>query len=155
MTITALLFAQVADTDALYLTKEKCLHTFLVDRISENRECTNPLDVLYKIGITQNSLKHCQLNYLLQLNLNSIFPCLQLFIEWVDKGLYDFFDLPLSMKACLSEGDLQYIDNYADLRSRWTGTVLELKSKVKHLIDMLKMSEIDITKSLNVQLSEV
>ena len=107
-------------------------------------DLTNPYEVLTEIGITPNSLKHSQLACLIDMPILTVFACLELFVQWVDQGVYDFCNLPLVLKANLSEADLTFFEK--DLIVQWTGTLKGLETEVKKMIEVLKHSEIDIVR---------
>ena len=101
--------------------------------------------VLNEIGITH--LTAAQLDCLVQLPLTCTVSCMLLFASWVDEGLYDFCNLPFPLKTHMSNEDRVAVEQ--DLRERWTGSVGDLLSEMKQLIDVLKHSEGDITKKVN------
>lgn len=70
-----------------------------------------------------------------------------LFASWVDEGLYDFCNLPFPLKTHMSKEDKVAVEQ--DLRERWMGSIGDLLSEMKQLIDVLKHSEADITKKVN------
>ena len=114
---------------------------------------TDANQVLTEIGITPNSLKHSQLACLIDLPIPTVFTCFQLFVQWVDQGVYDFCNLPLALKAHLPEADLMFFEQ--NLRDQWTGTLKGLEAEVKQMTEVLKHSEDDITKKVNEQTSRV
>ena len=114
---------------------------------------TDPTQVLTEIGITQNSLKHSQLDCLIYLPISTIFTCFQLFVQWVHQGVHDFCNLPLALKAHLSEADRMFFDQ--ELRDQWTGALKDLEAEIKQMTEVLKHSEGDITKKVNEQTSRV
>lgn len=101
--------------------------------------------VLNEIGIT--NLTTSQLDCLVQLPLTSTVRCMLLFASWVDEGLYDFCNLPFPLKTHMSKEDKVAVEQ--DLRERWMGSIGDLLSEMKQLIDVLKHSEADITKKVN------
>ncbi len=113
----------------------------------------DPQKLLHEIGITPNSLKHSQLVCLIDIPLPSVYACFQRFVQWVDNGVYDFCNLPLAIKAHLSEEDLAFFE--LNLRDVWPGTTKELESEVKQMIEVLKLSEGDITRTVNKQAPRV
>ena len=140
-------FASLNKEDLIGLTLPEFLTTYVYQHL------TDPEVVLSEIGITTKSLKHSQLGSLVKLPLPKVFACLQLFIQWVDQGLYDFCNLPLTLKAHLSKADHDFFD--CKLRDLWTGTPKDLEVEVKQLIDVLKHSESDISKIVNEQTPRV
>ena len=114
---------------------------------------SDPQRVLHEIGITPHSLKHSQLTCLIDIPLPWVFACFQCFVRWVDNGVYDFCNLPLAIKVHLSEEDVMFFE--LELREKWTGTTKELESEVKQMIEALKHSENDITRTVNKQATGV
>ena len=102
-------------------------------------------EVLNEIGIT--NLTTAQLDCLVQLPLTCTVSCMLLFASWVDEGLYDFCNLPFPLKTHMSYEDRIAVEQ--ELRERWMGSVGDLLSEMKQLIDVLKHSEADITKKVN------
>jgi len=136
--------------------EEEDLHTlslpqFMMSYVYEH--LTDPQRVLAEIGITPNSLKHSQLACIIDLPLTSVYSCFQLFVGWVDQGLYDFCNIPLALKSHLSEEDVVFFER--ELRDKWTGSTRDFETEVWQLIDILKHSETDITKRVNEQPSRV
>ncbi len=127
------------------------LPQFMMEYVYEH--LSDPQKVLHEIGITPNSLKHSQLVCLIDIPLPSVYACFQRFVHWVDNGVYDFCNLPLTIKVHLSEENLTFIE--LELRDKWTGTTRELESEVKQMIEVLKHSEGDITKTVNKQATRV
>ena len=114
---------------------------------------TDPEQVLFVIGITPNSLEQSQIACLVHLPLHAVFACFQLFVQWVDQGVYDFCNLPLALKAHLPEADRVFLEQ--ELKDQWKGELEELETEVKRTIELLKHSEGDILKRVNEQNSRV
>ena len=123
------------------------LETLTVPQFMLNlyEDIKQPQAVLNEIGIT--NLTPGQMDCLLQLPLTSTVGCMLLCAGWVAEGFYDFCNLPFPLKTHLSEGDRRAVEE--EVRERWTGSVGDLLSDVKQLIDVLKHSEADITKKVN------
>ena len=141
--------------DARSLNKEDLidlsLPAFLMKNVYE--PISDPQEVLSKIGIASNSLKHSQLACLIDLPLPATFYSLRLFVQWIHQGVYDFCNLPLALKAHLPEPDRIFLEQ--ELRDQWTGTLEELEAEVKQMIEVLKHSENEITKRINEQAPRV
>ena len=133
------------DLDTLTLPR------FMIAYVYEH--LTDPNKVLAEIGITPNSLKHSQLTCLIELPLPYVFSCLQQFVRLVDEGVYDFCSLPFALKTHMTERDTRFIEQ--ELRDLWTGSHGDLVTEVKQLIEVLKHSEMDITKRVNEEASRV
>ena len=125
------------------------LSDFLNQRIYAYDPDIDPVEVLSKVGIAPDLLKHSQLDCLVDLPLPTVYSCLRLFVQWVDQGVYDFCNLPLTLKVHLSETDRVFFER--DLRDQWTGLVNELEAEVKQMIEILKHSENDIIKKVSEQ----
>lgn len=104
-----------------------------------------PEEVLKEINI--RSLTRSQLVCIIELPLLSLFNCLLLFASWVDAGVYDFSSLPFPLKTHLSYEDRTEVEN---LPNKWTGSLSDLLAELKQLIEVLKHSEADIMKNINV-----
>ncbi len=138
------------DTQNKVLNKHT-LSKFMMAHVYEHLK--DPQTVLYKIGITPHSLKPSQLTRLKDIPLPSVFACLQCFVQWVGNGMYDFCNLPLAIKLRLSEENVMFFES--ELREKWAGTNKELESEVKQMIEVLKHSENDITRTVNKQFTRV
>ncbi len=145
------LIVQLIMEDAHPINEELTLPRFMMAYVYDH--LSDPHKVLHEIGITPNSLKHSQLTCLLDIPLPSVFACLQCFVRWVDIGVYDFCNLPLAIKVHLSEEDVIFFD--LELREKWMGTTKELESEVKKMIEVVKHSENDITRTVNKQAARV
>ena len=111
----------------------------LYEHITQERE------VLSEIGIT--NLTATQLDCLIQLPLTCSVSCMLLFSSWVDEGLYDFCNLPFPLKTHMSDVDRVAVEQ--ELKESWTGSLGDLLTEMKQLIDVLKHSEGDIIKKVN------
>ena len=72
--------------------------------------------VLEEIGV--HSLGPSQLACLEELPLPSLYCCLQLFVRWVEDGMYDFCSLPFAVKTHISNQDLQALQQ---IPLKWPG----------------------------------
>ena len=85
------------------------------------------------------------------INLSNLFSTLELFVEWVKEGLYDFCSLPMALKIQLSEDDLAAIEN---IPPRYNGFSSNLLAELKGLIEVLLHTEPNLVKEIN-QISQV
>ena len=151
------LIVQVIMEDAHLMNEDEedlntlTLPRFMMDYVYEH--LSDPQRVLHEIGITPHSLKHSQLTCLIDIPLPRVFACFQRFVQWMDNGIYDFCNLPLAIKVHLSEEDVMFFE--LELREKWAGTSKELESEVKQMIEVLKHSENDITRTVNKQSTRV
>ena len=58
----------------------------------------------HRINVTQQKL-------LENIEMKRLFHCLELFVGWLQGGLYDFSSLPLSLFNYLKDGDMDIIMN--------------------------------------------
>ena len=56
------------------------------------------------------TLSPLQLKFLEALPTTIVFSCLQLFIQWLKDGMYDFHTLPFALKTHLSPNDQKALD---------------------------------------------
>ena len=94
---------------------------------------------LQEIGVQTKSKPY--LDCLTSLPLTATYSCFRLFSRWVNEGFYDFNTLPFNLKVHMRDQDRQSLE---EIRSKWTGPVLELVKELQHLIDLLKLSEKEI-----------
>ena len=82
--------------------------------------------VLEEIGVRSTSAS--QLACLVELPLPSLFSCLQLFVNWVKDGVYDFAALPFGVKTRIPCQDLQSIQQ---IHLQWTGRKSTVGDQIK------------------------
>lgn len=68
------------------------------------------VSVVY-IVISSHSINDTQQNLLKSVEMKRLFHCLELFVGWLQGGLYDFSSLPLSLFNHLKDGDMDIIMN--------------------------------------------
>ena len=72
-----------------------------------------------------------QLKFLEALPTVMVFTCLQLFIQWLKDGMYDFHTLPFTLKSHLSPNDL---DALRLVPTKWKGGTLGVCVCPLHLL---------------------
>ena len=68
------------------------------------------VSVVY-IVISSHSINDTQQNLLKSVEMKRLFHCLELFVGWLQGGLYDFSSLPLQLFNHLKDGDMDIIMN--------------------------------------------
>ena len=82
------------------------------------REITDSSKVMEAIGIHSQTLTVSQFDCIINLPLTGIFSCLQMFVQWISDGTYDFCSLPVSHKAKLSRADQAALQ---EIPQKWHG----------------------------------
>ena len=101
-------------------------------------------DIFVKIGIKRESCAH--IRCLADLPLTIIYSCLGLFVNWVDKGFYDYSTLPYHLKKNMDDGDKKDLERVI---GQWQGTREEVMKRLKKLTEILKESEQDLASGAN------
>jgi len=99
---------------------------------------------LYPICLLFFSLSHSgcesQLACLLSLKLPYLYSTLELFVHWIQDGIYDFHHLPLVMKKHLEDRDIEKLQEViGKYDGKWLGTQPELPTVQQVCILNLKL----------------
>ena len=94
------------------------------------------------------SLSDTQLVCLSSVRLCFLFSTLELFVRWVEEGLYDFNSLPMALKVHLTEEDSTMLEQ---LPKCFPGTSSQLLVELKELSDVLLHVESHLIKEVNEQ----
>ena len=94
------------------------------------------VSVVY-IVISSHSINDAQQNLLKSVEMKRLFHCLELFVGWLQGGLYDFSSLPLQLFNHLKDGDMDIIMNAHTNYSRklWFGYQKVAKQLYKVLVN--------------------
>ena len=109
---------------------------------------TSKHKILAEIGIV--NLIDTQLDCLIYLPLINSANCLLLFANWVNEGIYEFSNVPLTLKVHMSCPDRIAVEE--NLKQNWIGGIGDLLTEIEQLIDVLKHFG-DITRKTNENLS--
>ena len=99
-------------------------------------------DMFAKIGIKREACPH--IRCLADLPLTATYSCLRLFVNWVEKGFYDYNTLPYHLKRRMDSGDEEALERVVD---EWQGK--DLMEKLQELTKVLKESEHDLASGAN------
>ncbi len=100
-------------------------------------------EVLEEIGIRTQDLTASQLACVSDLSLTCVLSGLELFVQWVEEGVYDFCALPFPLKSRLSYQDTQTLQH---IPREWNGTKHDLLEELKQMNEVLAHSEGYLTK---------
>lgn len=100
-------------------------------------------EVLEEIGIRTQDLTSSQLACVSELRLTCVLSCLELFVQWIEEGVYDFCGLPFPLKTRMSDKDAESIQL---IPRDWNGTKTDLLEELKQMNEVLAHSEGHLTK---------
>ena len=126
--------------------KEKTATRFMLELY---KDMSKESEVLWEIGVRNAKQSHLQCLY--ELPLTATYNCLELFLNWIDDGYYDFTDLPFPLKGHMSS---RYLEESLP-SSRSLEESLQkpgessLMKELQHLADVLKRSEKEVIEAVD------
>ena len=101
-------------------------------------------DIFVKIGITMESCTH--IRCLADLPLVTTYSCLGLFVNWVEKGFYDYSTLPYHLKKHMDPDDNETLERTVD---EWQGKKEDLMEELHELTKALNECEQNLANCAN------